>query len=153
MNAITFSDSVLNLFKKHFPNGYARSSKYTLGNGIHFSFGLIGDTSDCSSGIRQNDILNLSFGIHENFIFNSTHEIENKIIIESNQSSYAIKPQQQYFAMSRVKIPFRKINNTPEKALVNIEKYFIKAKELIKEDIKNNNIYNQHTINQKYLDL
>lgn len=153
MNAQQFTAKVLENFKKHFPNGYANASKFSLGGGVYFSFGLIGNIEDVENKIRQNDNLSLSLEIHENFKFDTTEEIEGKIVIESNRSFFSVKPVNNYFAMSSVKIPFRKINNTPEKALISIEKHFIKAKELIKAEIEIENLYGQHSIDKKYLDL
>src|SRR5205823_8189399 len=115
MNSIQFAAKVKESFLKYFPNGFLGSSQYQLGGGIHFTAGLISDTADLSSGYRANDIISLSFGIHDNLKYNTEDEIQGKIIIEFTQHSFSTKPEPgSYMAMGRVKIPARKINNTPE---------------------------------------
>ncbi|WNA15703.1 hypothetical protein XaC1_60 [Xanthomonas phage XaC1] len=152
MNAIQFAAKVKESFLKYFPNGFLGSSKYQLGGGIHFTAGLVSNANDISSGYRVNDIISLSFGIHDNVKYNTEEEIQGKIVIEFVQNSFSTKPEPgSYMAMGRVKIPARKINNTPEKAIESLDKVFQKTAELIKAEVLKNNLYRQENINEKYL--
>lgn len=151
MNSKQFQESVISTFKKYFPNGYAHVSQYALGGGVHFSFGLISNLDDVSNKIRENDPLRIGFGIHEVVKFNSEEEINQKIVIEFGSSHLSTLPVVKYFAMHSLKIPTRKINNTPEKALLALDKYFQRAKETVQQQAQNNNIYDQQAISAKYL--
>lgn len=153
MNAIDFQNAVLNTFKKHFPNGYANASKYPLGGGVHFSFGLIGKKDDLPNGYRENDHLRLSFGIHENFTFNSNDNIEHKLVIEVQSNTISVKPTSKYYAMSSVKLPVRKITDTPEGIIKKLDKAFAKCADTIRKEIANNNLYNQEEIDPMYLKI
>lgn len=153
MNALEFKESAIATFKKYFPNGYVSCTKYQLGGGIGMSFGLISNLDDTTNKIRENDNLRISMGIHENFSFDSTEEIQGKIVLEFNSSSLSGLPENQYFAMSNIKIPSRKINNTPEKVLQALDKYFVKARDIVRAERDANNIYAQERIPAKYLEI
>lgn len=148
MNSIQFAAKVKESFLKYFPYGFLVSSQYSLGGGIHFTAGLIADSTD----YRANDIISLSFGIHDNVKYNTEEEIQGKIVIVFSQHSFSTKPEPgSYLAMGRVKIPARKINNTPEKAIDSLDKLFQKTAELIKAEVLKNNLYSQENIKEKYL--
>lgn len=173
MQAIQFSVQMKAIFKKHFPNGYINVSKLALGGkGVMIVAGMIGDIEDVANRIRQNDPLTLRMFIHDGFVIPNGFSLSNdlpqdfdhddsftqevyglgdKLVIEIDGNSLAIKPTERHMAMGREKIPARKINNTPEKALVALDKLFAKAKEIVTTQAAANNIYGQDRIPPKYL--
>jgi hypothetical protein len=151
MNAAQFVEDVKATFHKYFPNGYSHASKYCLGGGVHFNFGLIGDLNDVSSRIRENDVMKISFGIHDNIIFGSEIDIEGKLIVEFSSAVVKVLPKEKYYAMSNEKIAVRKINNTPEKIIAKLDQYFKEALAIVQREAGCNNIYSQDRIPVKYL--
>ncbi|EKP0311749.1 hypothetical protein JE959_001775 [Aeromonas veronii] len=151
MNAIDFNKAITASFAKYFPNGFIYPSKLPLGGGTHFRAGIIGKQEDQANSIRDNDPLTVRFAIHE-MPFNGEADLGNdKLVIEFNGSSLSTLPDSPYLAMGREKIPCRKINNTPEKALAALDKYFAKVHEVVKAQAETNNIYNQQNIKAEYL--
>jgi len=155
MNAVQFTAKVKESFLKYFPNGFIGSHSYSLGDkGIYFKAGLIGDVKDCFHGYRENDPLQITFGIYDNIKNNSETEIDGKLIVEFQAAVFYTKPDEgSYLAMQRNKVPSRKINNVPEKVLVTLDKYFKEARDSMKVQMDNNNIYGQERIPEKYLEL
>lgn len=154
MNAVDLDKKVKETFLKYFPNGFIGSSSYAMNGGMYWKAGLIGDVKDCSGGYRANDILTYTFGIHKDGIYDSTEEIQGKVIVEFVENSFVTKPPEgSYLAMGRIKVPSRKINNTPEKVLKILDKYFSECRDMIKEQIENKNLYSQERIPMKYLEL
>lgn len=153
MNAVDFDKKVKETFLKYFPNGFITSTRYALGGGIHWTTGLIGEDKDIVSFIRKNDVLQLSFGIHDNVQYGSTEEIQGKIVVEFAHNNFKTLPDQPHYAMKSTKIPVRKINNTPEKVIVALDKYFKLTLEMIKAEAANNNLHGQDRIPKKYLEL
>jgi hypothetical protein len=153
MQTIQFAEQMKAIFQKHFPNGYINISKLALGGkGVMISAGMIGDIKDVTNGIRHNDPLTLRMFIHDGFVLQEGFELgDSKLVIEIDGNSLAIKPTERHMAMGREKIPARKINNTPEKALVALDKLFAKAKEIVTTQAAANNIYGQDLIPAKYL--
>lgn len=153
MQAIQFAEQVKATFHKHFPNGYINISKLPVGGeGVMIAAGMIGEIEDVTNRIRHNDPLTLRMFIHDGFILQDGFELgDSKLEIEIDGNSLSIKPTERHMAMGREKIPARKINNTPEKALVALDKLFAKAKEIVTTQAAANNIYGQDRIPPKYL--
>jgi hypothetical protein len=151
MNAIDFNKAVSASFAKYFPNGFIYPSKLPLGGGTHFRAGIIGKIEDQANKIRDNDPLTVRFMLHD-MPFNGEADLgSGKLEIEFNGSSLSTRPDSPYMAMGREKIPCRKINNTPEKALAALDKYFAKIHEVVKAQAAANNLYNQESIKEEYL--
>lgn len=154
MNAVELDSKIKETFKKYFPNGFIGSSSYAMNGGMYWKAGLIGDVKDCSGGYRVNDILTYTFGIHHDGLYDSTDEIKGKLIVEFIENSFVTNPEPgSYLAMGRIKVPGRKITNTPEKILKVLDKYFSECRDMIKVQIENNNLYYQERIPKKYLEL
>lgn len=151
MKVSEFKSQCQEIYKKHFPNAYFKISKLALGDGICISCGLIENIEDQTSKLRDNDPMRILLFIHNGIDAETDNFITDKIIIEGENGSLCVNPVEKYFAMSRVKIPFRKINNTPEKALQSLDKFFKKAKTIVQEQRDNNNIYHQSIIKNLYL--
>lgn len=152
MQAIQFAEQVKATFHKHFPNGYINISSFFDRKGACIKAGLISDIADQPHNIRDNDPMRLVLAIHENIILQDGFELgDSKLLIEIDGNSLSIKPTERHMAMGREKIPARKINNTPEKALVALDKLFAKAKEIVTTQAAANNIYGQDRIPAKYL--
>lgn len=157
MNTKQFAEQVEQSFKRYFPNGYFFYNSGCLGNeSIYFKCGMIKDIKDQPNQIRDNDKLHLSLWIFDNVnLKDDSFDISNtKLVIEDRHGACVYtNPPNSYYAMGRTKIPFRKMTNTPDKLLVLLDKFFKKARDIIKIEIDNNNLYNQKDIPQKYLDL
>lgn len=150
MNAIQFTVAVQSAFMKQFPNGWILASKYCIGGGIHFKAGLLPE-ENANLG-RANDVMRMQFGIHDNFEYGTETEIDGKIVIEFQSSGLNTLPDNPHYAMGTAKIASRKINNTPEKAIDALVKYFAKAREVVNTERDNNNIYGQDRHAAKYFE-
>ena len=151
MNAIDFNKAITVSFAKYFPNGFVSSGKLPLGGGTHFTVGMIGKIEDQASKIRDNDPLTIRFAIEALPFEGNTELGDSKIAVEFNGSTLCVKPTSPHKAMDRVKIPCRRILNTPEKALVALDKYFAKVHEVVKAEAAASNIYRQEEIKAEYL--
>lgn len=151
MNSIQFASAVQAAFVKHFPNGYFRTSKLCLGKGFMFSIGLISDIEDQPHHIRDNDPLRISIFLHSTELSETNELGDSKIVIDFSASSLSTLPTEKYYAMGSHKIPCRKINNTAEKAIQALDKYFAKVKETVSQHAAENMIYGQSKIPAKYL--
>ena len=152
MNSIQFAAAVNAAFIKRFPLGYFKVSRLALGGGFSISAGLISDINDQTNKIRDNDPLNILMFLH-NTAHNSDKEIDGKIELEFGRSSLMVKPTDKLHAMDSHRISVRKMNNTPEKVVQSLEKYFDKVLETVKEQAAANNIHGQDRIAAQYLKL
>lgn len=152
MNSIQFTEAVKTAFHKRFPLGYFKASRLALGGGLSISAGLIANIEDQVSHIRDNDKLSILMFLHDT-AYNSDKEIDGKITVEFGRSSLMVKPTDKLYAMDSHRIPARKMNNTPEKVVQSLEKYFDKVLETVKEQAQANNIHGQDRIPEKYLNF
>ena len=149
MNSIQFAESVKAAFLQRFPQGWINASKLALGGGMVFRAGMIANIEDQASKIRENDPLQVLMFLHDT-PFNSDKELTN-VVIEFEYSNIKVKPVDQYMAMSSHKIPVRKMNNAPDKVLVNLGKYFGKVLAEVQAQAAQGNIYQQDRIPAIYL--
>ena len=149
MNSIQFVESVQTAFLQRFPQGWINVRNLALGGGMVFSAGMISKIEDQTSKIRDNDPLSVLMFLHDT-PFNSDKELST-VVIEFERSSIKVKPVQQHYAMSSHVIPARKMNNTPEKVLVNLGKYFDKVLAEVHAQAEQGNIYQQDRIPAIYL--
>lgn len=151
MNAKQFQESIYSTIKKYFPNGHVSLSKLALNGGMCITVGLIGDIKDVANSIRANDPLKVMVFIHDDFTFNDESTELDKLVLEFSMSHVSVKPTNKYMYCESKKIPARKINAVPEKALINFEKYIKRVKEAVDTESANNNIIAQDKIPEKYL--
>ena len=149
MNSIQFTESVKTAFLQRFPQGWINASKLALGGGMVFRAGMISNIEDQTSKIRDNDPLQILMFLHDT-PYNSDKELSN-VLIEFEYSSIKVLPTEKYCAMSSHKIPVRKMNNAPEKVLVNLGKYFDKVLAEVQAQAAQGNIYQQYRIPANYL--
>lgn len=126
------------VFNKYFPNGWIFQQKISSDT-ISFSFGIIGDKKELSSGILDND------PVHHKFIIRKEKmgwEVENLI------GSIAINPTEQSSAISSVKTKFRKTKGNTKKIINTFDRWFGKLKSLIKDNEEN--IYQRSKYSDKY---
>lgn len=151
MKAIEFEQKVRESFLKYFPNGHIRLSKLALGGGLHIACGLIANVKEITAVIRENDPLNVSIFIHDNYIFNDSEKDLENVVLEFDNSHISVIPDNPHMYSQSHKIAARKINAGPEKALINLDKYFKRVKDVVTEQAALNRIIKQDTIDSKYL--
>lgn len=151
MNSKQFQDAMRVSFLKYFPNGYINITNLPLSSGCGIFCGLIGDINDVSAKIRGNDPITVNAFIFDNFVFDDeTIELEN-VVIEFKRSHISVLPDNPHNYCQSHKVTSRKINASPEKALINMDKYFKRLKDSATEQAKLNRIIQQGTIPEKYL--
>ncbi|QXO11701.1 hypothetical protein pEaSNUABM49_00006 [Erwinia phage pEa_SNUABM_49] len=151
MNSKQFQDATREAFLKYFPNGYIGISKLSIGGGCGIFCGLIGDINDVGGKIRMNDPMTVRAFIHDNFSFNDeTTDLEN-VVIEFDGSWISVLPDNPHNYCQSHKVPSRKINAEPSKALINLDKYFKRLKDSVTEQAGLNRIIQQEKIPAKYL--
>lgn len=106
---------------------------------------------DCYMGeaqtgtISDNDMLKVAFNISlpDNFNYD-TEELPEKMVMESWNNYYLIKPEDNYLAYSTRKIPYRKATGTAEKLVEVAAKFFDKMYASIREDYTSGNIHDNY---------
>lgn len=95
--------------------------------------------------ISDNDMLKVTFNISlpNNFDYD-TDELPEKLIMESWNNYYLIKPEDDCLAYSTRKIPYRKTTGTAEKLIQAAAKFFNKMYALIREDYNSGNIHDNY---------
>lgn len=151
MKAIEFQAKVRETFLKYFPNGYIHVSKLAIGGGCSIFCGLIGNIEDVIGKIRLNDPMTIRAYIHDNFSFNDDMVELDNVVIEFDGAWLSVLPDNPHNYCQSHKVPARKINASPEKALVNLSKLFERMKAVVTEQAALNRIIKQDTINPKYL--
>ena len=129
-----------------FPNGFiAVDVRKSIGNPyLSITLGLIGG-DDVANNIRENDPLHTSLMGHD------ISDVE-KFTLKTLQSGLICEPEEgSYMAMSRVKTSKRKTNNTLDKQVVGLKKYFKTLGKIVKEN--QDNIYRLDRIPAKYLEI
>ncbi len=136
-------------FHKRFPNGYfnGRAMRQIGDPHIVLALGLIGDLNDCSNSIRDNDPMYFKFMIY------SDGEFENpKNEMKTLTGCLYIKPDaDSYYAMQRVKVPFRKATNSLDKLENNFNKFLDRLVTTVKEN--QDRIISVERIPKKYFDI
>lgn len=146
MKAIEFQKGLYDIFKKHFPEGYAGISRLSLGSGLGATFGLQGKID-----IRMNDPLQIRLFVHDGLVFNDASTDIGEIEMVSDASHVSVLPDNPMYYCKSLKIPYRKIKGTPEKVLVAFEKYIVRVRAVLDETIRDNMIIGQERIDPKYL--
>lgn len=140
MNTDQFLLDLKYKFKEYFPHGYFSYSMSQLGGETYFiHIGLIGDSNDCSNGIRQNDPALTMFSL-DGFTIECPY----------GAGLYCNPEPNTHYAMSRRKIGFRKATKKSyEELLVYMDKYFQKMRQVVNENKQD--IYEVEKYDSKYL--
>ena len=124
-------EEIKNIWFKIFPN--SNILIMCFGNGFHYRCILAKDKTEVYNGILENDVLHYTFSI------------ENENYEEYHNPCIFIKPENRYYAYSRVKLRRKNIKNINAEKL---EKRFLQVKNMIIEN-KDNFINLQYNINDK----
>ena len=124
--------TIENLFLDKFPNGYFAENNGSLGSNYSFiRLGLIGNTELCANKIRENDPMHTVLSIEE---------IEDQFIVKLVTGGLSLNPVNSYYAMTTVKLPFRKFTAKNEQDLFEkMAKFFVKLRAFV--DTNAGNIY------------
>ena len=96
---------------------------------------------DLSYGYYENDMMHISISVS---LKKEDAEIGENVLVEFLHKSYATKPEERWMAFGRRKVTARKFVSTPEKAVVNIDKFFSRLHQEVKKDLENNNIHESY---------
>ncbi len=157
-NKNNFADQVKKEFKQHFPNGHIGISetKMLSRHVMYIRMGLIENEKDTINGIRDNDQIFTSFCVESpDFDDLDNFATEKLTITQLVGGAIAIKPtpDESHLVMSMVKVPFRKINDRPDKAVESLGKYFKNFRVSVEKEKIANNIYCQDKIKDIYLEI
>lgn len=135
-------DEIKNHFQKHFPNGsmYIGFQQIIGAPHLNIVFRLIGKDEDLPHRITQNDPWNAGFtgftAGYRDYDFIPTKETP--ITLETKSNGYYIKPEEgSFYAMSRVKVPFRKKTATMDKLVKPLKEYITKVADSMIENKEN----------------
>lgn len=126
-------DEITKHFYKHFPNGsmYIGFQQIVGAPHLNIVFRLIGSLDDMPHRITRNDPWNAGFVGHFKSgysDYNYKPSESDLIELESRSVGYYIKPEEgSYYAMSRVKMPFRKKTATMDKLVKPLKDYITKV--------------------------
>ena len=135
-------DGISKAFSKYFPHGWkiVRQGNGLSADSIHVYIGLVGDTTELPSGIRENDPM-----FHSWILFPDKKGWS----AESSQGSLAINPPEgSYLAMGSVKTKWRKTKGDNNKMVKTFDTFFKRLKALVKEN--ESNIYGRNKLKDKY---
>lgn len=147
MKYLEFAEKIEQVYKGKFPDSMiAVKPCKGFGRYIPIACYLAGDRAEFINGIRENDMLHISFMIDlpRNFDFESD-ELPESIILKSLDTSYAIKPENKYMYYGRRKIPYRKTAGTPEKLISAFGKFTERLYTQITADMESGNIHGNFT--------
>jgi hypothetical protein len=123
------------VFKKVFPHSFINASVGKLGEpSVLLKIALGTDKSEFSNGIIQNDPMHTVIMIDG---WNRDGSTRDKFTVENNSNSgltVKASPENKMYAFERIKI-WRKFSGDKAKVLSGLEKYFVKVKEAIKENL------------------
>jgi hypothetical protein len=121
--------------KKIFPKSFVLADFTTrLGASITLRFLLGKDKSEWSNGIPENDPLKQSLSIWLDKT-PATDSLPEKVTIENHGGSMTIKPQEgSRNAYDRIKLPWRKKTDTPEKIVAHVKTYFERVMKIYKDN-------------------
>ena len=121
-------------FKAIFPQSSSMVSMGCLGDGTdnagHSLIVCLSTKAEWGC-TRHNDIVNATFWVH------NPADADGKYIIESDSKSFTVHDATDRFNCRRVKTGFRKKNNTAEKNVIAMKKYFVKLHELLNSEKEN----------------
>ena len=131
MKLSEFQKQVEASFKKQFPNGAVAWRKSTLGGNNFFAdFLLIGDKADYIRKRSANDPLLINLWWFDSIT--KDDELVSKLVTTSDAPNLSgLKPKMQFLAMSKEKLGFRKITNTPEATIHRLDKFFLKVAHIV----------------------
>jgi hypothetical protein len=137
-------NNIKNLLLSNFPNarvlvspvrlGISRSSYFTV------TFGAIGNISELTSRIEQNDPVGHKWIIWVNG--------EDKYLAESISSGISINPTEKYYAMGTVKTKFRKVSGDSNSITRAFTRFSDRLVGLVREN--ESNIYQRAKYSDKY---
>lgn len=133
-----FMENVEKTYHKYFPNSLASVYVYSgLGKHVSISCYLAKDKSEESHGYFENDMFGVGFMID----LTKDGKFPSTLVLESTKSSFLTKPESDYLAYGRKKVPFRKTKGDADKILKTLDKYFSVLKKSVKEELDNGNIH------------
>ncbi len=124
-----FLEEVERLYHRYFPRSRIDAvAPRILGRySIFIRCYLAGDGKEVPYGIWDNDMFNVRFHID----LTDDRQFYDPIVLESRVSFIWIKPESQYLAFSRAKVPFRKTKGDTRKILQALDKYFARLKDTL----------------------
>lgn len=134
MNNQELHDGIKQAFKTTFPDGWIDSGVGCgqTGGLIYIEFGLVGDRTQLTSNILDNDPCH-----HKFLIFADTSILECKDLV----SGISVNPKDKYLAMSHVKTKYRKTTGDHARILKSFITFFDRLQKLV--------IENEHDIYQR----
>ena len=142
MNNKELRDAIKQEFNNTFPNGWIKANTGTSlgGKQITIRFGLVGDMSQLTSKILENDPVHHLF-----LIFANTDKLESNCL----QSGISINPpKNSYLAMSRVKTKYRRTTGDHARILKSFKTFLPRLKQLVIDNEAN--IYQRDKYNDKF---
>jgi hypothetical protein len=139
MTAPEMADKIRDAIKEVFPDSLVKSEfePKAIYRNIYVAFTLGKDKSEYTNGYAENDPM-----LHRFSITGPTDELPAdgtlppKVTVEASQGGHIyITPEEKYLAYGRLKLGWKKKTGTPEQIVAHMKNYFVKAKELIKQNM------------------
>ena len=141
-----FMNEIKAIYAKYFPNSSC-DVKFTtnFGSTVWIDCYLAKDRSEFPHGIAQNDTFGVTFDIQlndDNAKSKNDSMPEDGILMSSVKNAIQVKPENDYYYCSYVKVPFRKTKGNADKILKTFDKFVKKLYDMTKEQYDNNNLLN-----------
>ena len=125
------------IYKEIFKNSKIELSRSDLAkNVLWVQLYLAQNEQEEINGYFDNDIFGITLKIRENG--------ENDYTMEKLNSSYLIKPTNEYMAYGRRRLPFRKTRGDEDKIITTFKKYVGNLHKALLEDLEQGNIHENH---------
>jgi len=146
MNINQLQNEIKEKFLTQFPHSRIFIKYGGFARTIWINCFLSEDNSECSNGIIHNDMFKISFEItsSEGYEFSKDVNLESElgeVALESHSNHYTILSDDSRLYCDHKKVSFRKSVGTPEKIIQSLDKFFIKLKLSVSEDIQNTKIH------------
>lgn len=139
MTAPEMADKIRDVIKEVFPDSFVKVQfdPKAIYRTIYIAFTLGKDKTEYINGYAENDPM-----LHRMSITGPTDELPAdgtlppKVTVDAAQGGFIYTtPEDKYLAYGRLKFGWKKKTGTPEQVIAHIKNYFVKAKELIKQNM------------------
>lgn len=145
-----FMEQIENNYSKYFDGSICKVRIYRcLGTSLTVDCLLAKDKTEVSNGIWQNDMFSITFNIDAEIgeldrDITVESELPSKLVLESYDRSYTLKPTIEYMAYSGKSVQFRKTKGDGAKLIKTLDKFFSRLHEELKSDIIDDKIHEHH---------
>ena len=152
MKTQDFLNQIESTYATHFPNSkiFCKYSQKSLFRNISITCKLAGNNQEISGGYWDNDIFHITFFIGNSngrqFLSTMTldSDLPETLNLENHRKHYMTKPEDVYCVYGSKKVSFRKAKGDAAKLITSLDKFFVRLKASVVDDLATDNIHKNH---------